>query len=260
MNSIFRILVYPFNMLARTIEGIGEYSILMARIINININNKFFLSHLSDQIFNIGVASIPIVIFTSFFTGMVTAVQAIYQYETTNLPSYYIGSVVGETILLELGPMVTCLIMTGKVGATIAAEIGTMRVSEQIDALESLSYDPVQFLISPRVIASGIMFPVLIILADIFGILGGIYACMNSIDISPDTFLLGLRGWFRPWDAWFGVIKGFSFGIAITSISCYKGYYTSGGAEGVGKSTTMAVIASCVAIIVIDWTLAEILL
>ena len=83
---------------------------------------------------------------------------------------------------------------------------------------------------------------------------------MQAIDISPDTFLLGLRGWFRPWDAWFGVIKGFSFGIAITSISCYKGFYTSGGAEGVGKSTTMAVIASCVAIIVIDWVLAEILL
>ena len=260
MILFYKIFFYPFSIFVNILEAIGEYTILMTKIFNIKFSNRFFLSHLSDQVYNIGIASIPIVILISFFTGMVTAVQAIYQYEGSSLPTYYIGSVVGESMLLELGPMVTCLIMTGKVGATIAAEIGTMRVTEQIDALESLSFDPIVFLISPRVIASAIMFPVLIMVADIFGILGGVYACMNSIDISPTTFFLGLRGWFHPWDAWFGVLKGFSFGIAITSISCYKGFYTKGGAEGVGKSTTMAVIASCVSIIVIDFVLAEILL
>ena len=156
--------------------------------------------------------------------------------------------------------MMTALVMTGKIGATIAAEIGTMRVSEQIDALESLSFDPVSFLILPRILAAAVMFPILVIIADCFGIIGGLFAAVNAMDVSYLEFIRGLRSWFRPWDAWFGLIKGLFFGVAITSIACYQGYYTTGGATGVGRATTSTVVISCVAIVFLDYILAALLL
>jgi phospholipid/cholesterol/gamma-HCH transport system permease protein len=156
--------------------------------------------------------------------------------------------------------MITGLVMTGKIGATITAEIGTMRVTEQIDALESLSFDPVSFLIMPRVLAAAIMFPMLVIVADFCGILGGLFAAQSAMDVSPQEFIRGFRTWFRPWDAWFGLIKGVFFGIAITSIASYKGFTTEGGAEGVGKSTTSTVVISCMVIVLLDYILAEIFL
>ena len=166
----------------------------------------------------------------------------------------------GESVLLELAPMITGLVMTGKIGATITAEIGTMRVTEQIDALESLSFDPVSFLIMPRVLAAAIMFPILVIVADFCGIIGGLFAANSAMDVSTQEFIRGLRAWFRPWDAWFGLIKGVFFGVAITSIASYKGFTTEGGAEGVGKSTTSTVVISCMVIVLLDYILAEIFL
>lgn len=219
-----------------------------------------YLNLTIDHMYQIGVLSIPIVILTSLFSGMVTSVQAAYQFESGFVPNWFVGSVVGESVLMELAPMMTALVMTGRVGATIAAEIGTMRVSEQIDALESLSFDPVSFLIMPRILASAIMFPMLVIIADCFGILGGLVAAMNAMDVSFMEFIRGLRNWFRPWDAWFGLIKGLFFGLAITSIACYQGYYTTGGATGVGKSTTATVVVSCIAIVFLDYVLAALLL
>ena len=148
---------------------------------------------------------------------MVTSVQAAYQFDSGLIPNWYVGGIVGESVLLELAPMLTGLVMTGKIGATIAAEIGTMRVTEQIDALESLSFDPVSYLILPRIIAAIFMFPILIIISDCFGIFGGYIAAISSMDLTSAEFIRGLRSWFHPWDAWFGLIKGLFFGIAITS-------------------------------------------
>jgi len=218
------------------------------------------LGFTADQMVNIGAQSIPIVMLTSLFSGMVTSVQAAYQFESGFVPNWFVGSVVGESVLLELAPMITGLVMTGKIGATITAEIGTMRVTEQIDALESLSFDPVSFLIMPRVLAAAIMFPILVIVADFCGILGGLFAAQSAMDVSPQEFLRGFRTWFRPWDAWFGLIKGVFFGVAITSIASYKGFTTEGGAEGVGKSTTSTVVISCMTIVLLDYILAEIFL
>jgi phospholipid/cholesterol/gamma-HCH transport system permease protein len=209
---------------------------------------------------NIGAQSIPIVMLTSLFSGMVTSVQAAYQFESGFVPNWFVGSIVGESVLLELAPMITGLVMTGKIGATITAEIGTMRVTEQIDALESLSFDPVSFLIMPRVLAAAIMFPILVIVADFCGILGGLFAAQSAMDVSAQEFIRGFRTWFRPWDAWFGLIKGVFFGVAITSIASYKGFTTEGGAEGVGKSTTSTVVISCMVIVLLDYVLAEIFL
>jgi phospholipid/cholesterol/gamma-HCH transport system permease protein len=257
---MFRFLFYPFNLLIDSLEGIGRYVELMASMFRSIFSWHKYLSLTVDHLFHIGILSIPIVILTSLFSGMVTSVQAAYQFESGFVPNWFVGSIVGESILMELAPMMTALVMTGRIGATIAAEIGTMRVSEQIDALESLSFDPISFLIFPRIVAALIMFPLLVIIADFFGIIGGMFTAINAMDISQAEFIRGLRSWFRPWDAWFGLVKGLFFGVAITSIACYQGFYTTGGATGVGKSTTATVVISCVAIVFLDYILAAILL
>ena len=257
---MLRILIYPINIFIHFFEGVAEYVLLMTKMFRSVKSWNLYLGFTADQMVNIGAQSIPIVMLTSLFSGMVTSVQAAYQFESGFVPNWFVGSIVGESVLMELAPMMTGLVMTGRIGATIAAEIGTMRVSEQIDALESLSFDPVSFLILPRVLAAAIMFPMLIIIADCFGIMGGLFAAVNAMDVSHLEFIRGLRNWFRPWDAWFGLIKGLFFGVAITSIACYQGFYTTGGATGVGRSTTAAVVISCVAIVFLDYILAAILL
>jgi phospholipid/cholesterol/gamma-HCH transport system permease protein len=254
---MFRFLFYPFNLLIDSLEGIGRYVELMASMFRSIFSWHKYLSLTVDHLFHIGILSIPIVILTSLFSGMVTSVQAAYQFESGFVPNWFVGSIVGESILMELAPMMTALVMTGRIGATIAAEIGTMRVSEQIDALESLSFDPISFLIFPRIVAALIMFPLLVIIADFFGIIGGMFTAINAMDISQAEFIRGLRSWFRPWDAWFGLIKGLCFGISITSIACYQGYFTTGGANGVGKSTTSTVVISCVMIVFLDYFLLQ---
>ena len=257
---INKIIKYPFNYLTGFFEGIGRYTALMLQLFRSFKNWNYYLRFTIDYMLQIGVKSIPIVILTSLFAGMVTAVQAAYQFETGLVPDWFVGSVVSEAVLLELGPMLTALVMTGSIGATITAEIGTMRVSEQIDALESLSFDPVSFLILPRVIAAAIMFPILIMIADIFGILGGLYSAMNVMDISIDEFVRGFKTWFVPKDAWLGIVKGFFFGLAITSIACYQGFYAEGSAQGVGKATTSSVVNSCLAIVILNYVIAALLL
>ena len=241
-------------------ESFGKYAFLISNIFRSYNSWKLYIPNAVDQMIIIGNKSIPIVILTSFFTGMVSSVQAGYQMESSITPKWIVGSLVGETMLLELAPVITCLVLAGRIGATIAAEIGTMRVTEQIDALESLSLDPVAYLVFPRMLAALVMFPVLTIIADIFGISGGIIAAMSALDIDSYQFMKGLKTWFKPWDAWYGIIKGLSFGLAITSISCYCGFYAKGGAEGVGKATTASVVNSCIAIMILDYILASLLL
>ena len=257
---MFRLIFSPINLLIALFEGIGRYVELMISMFRSFFSWHKYINLIVDQMYQIGILSIPIVILTSLFSGMVTSVQAAYQFESGFVPNWFVGSIVGESILLELAPMMTALVMTGKIGATITAEIGTMRVTDQIDALESLSFDPVSFLILPRVLAAVIMFPLLVIIADFFGIIGGLFTAINAMEVTSVEFIRGLRSWFRPWDAWFGLIKGLFFGLAITSIACYQGYFTKGGAQGVGKSTTATVVISCIAIVFLDYFLAEILL
>ena len=256
------LVLYPLNIAILFFERLGDYFSLMSKIFRSYKSWKYYLPLTNSYMFQIGIKSIPIVILTGLFSGMVLAVQATYQLQSSTIPGadVAVGSVVGEAILLELAPMITALVMTGKIGATIAAEIGTMRVSEQIDALESLSYDPVAYLILPRIVASMIMFPILIAVADFFGLLGGIWVSTTTLDVTFAQFMKGLRTWFEPMDYWFGIIKGFFFGISITSIACFYGFNTKGGAAGVGKTTTATVVVSCVAIVFLDYILGEIIL
>ena len=154
---------YPLYMFKFFFISLGRYSLFMFQTFKSIKSWNTYFEYSLDQMIKIGVQSIPIVILTSLFSGMVTAVQAAYQFESGLVPTWFIGSIVGESVLLELAPMMTALVMTGRIGATITAELGTMRVTEQIDALESLSFDPIGFLIFPRIFAAIVIFPVLII-------------------------------------------------------------------------------------------------
>jgi len=206
---------------------------------------------LPGQMARIGVDSVPIALFIATFTGVVMALQASYTF-TGAVPLYFVGALVGKTMILELGPVLTGLALSGRVGASIAAELGTMRVTEQIDALETLAYDPAAYLVVPRVLAGIIMFPVVVILATSVGVAAGWATSLYLLDMSTPEFMKGLRLFFLPWDVQFAVIKSLSFGLTVTSIGCFFGFTTEGGAEGVGLSTTRAVVVSSMVILVLD--------
>jgi len=259
----------PVFIIKHFFTSLGEYSLFMFKTIKTVKYWKTYSEYTLEQIIKIGIQSIPIVILTSLFSGMVIAVNSAYQLRETYLPPGsidYVGSIVGESVLIELTPMMTALVMTGKIGATITAELGTMRVTEQIDALESLSFDPVGFLVLPRVIATLIIFPIFMVIGNYFGILGGLWTATSEYSISAvpglshEEFIAGLRGSFKPWDATFGIIKGTVFGFAITSVACYKGFSITGGAQEVGKATSDCVVISCISIVVLDFLLGMILL
>ena len=203
------------------------------------------------QMARLGVESLPIALFIAAFTGIVLSLQASYTF-TGAVPQYFVGALVGKTVILELGPVLTGLALAGRVGANIAAELGTMRVTEQIDALETLGYNPLAYLVVPRVLAGVLMFPVIVAFANAVGIFGGWITALNLLDMTSPQFVRGLRIFFRPFDVEFSLIKAASFGLAVTAIGSYFGFKTSGGAEAVGKSTTQAVVVSSMFILVLD--------
>lgn len=258
-----RTILNPFQMLGRwaldTAAQIGRWGGLttdtIGALVRVNIWGRLLLG----QMARIGVDSVPIALFIATFTGVVMALQASYTF-TGAVPLYFVGTLVGKTMVLELGPVLTGLALSGRVGANIAAELGTMRVTEQIDALETLAYDPVAYLVVPRILAGILMFPVVVILATALGIAAGWVTSLNLLDMSTPEFMKGLRLFFRPWDVQFAVIKSLSFGFTVTSIGCFFGFTTVGGAEGVGISTTRAVVVSSMVILVLDAFWAAILL
>ncbi|HXS22870.1 MAG TPA: ABC transporter permease [Gemmatimonadales bacterium] len=212
------------------------------------------------EAWNIGVGSLFIVLLISSFAGAVTALQTGYQFTGRQLPYYVVGTLVVSSIVLELGPVLTALILAGRIGARYAAELGTMRVTEQIDALESLGRSPSSHLVVPRVLAGLIMIPTLTILANVTGILAGWISVKLVLPVTDADFTYGAQSYWRPWDAWYSVIKSFFFAGSITVISCYMGFSTQQGAEGVGKSTTGAVVISSVLILLLDTVLTRLLL
>ena len=206
---------------------------------------------LPGQMARVGVESVPIALFIATFTGVVMALQASYTF-TGAIPLYFVGTLVGKTMILELGPVLTGLALSGRVGANIAAEIGTTPVNEQIDALETLAYDPLAYLVVPRVLAGMIMFPAVVLLATALGIVAGWGTALELLDMSTPEFVKGLRLFFRTFDVHFAVIKSISFGLTVTSVGCFFGFTTRGGAEGVGRATTRAVVVSSMVILVLD--------
>jgi phospholipid/cholesterol/gamma-HCH transport system permease protein len=203
------------------------------------------------QMARIGVDSLPIALFIAAFTGIVLALQASYTF-TGAVPLYFVGILVQKTMLLELGPVLTGLALAGRVGANIAAELGTMKVTEQIDALETLAYDPLAYLVVPRVLAGVIMFPVVVVFANAMGITAGWAASINLLDLPTPEFIRGARLFYQPFDVTFSLIKATSFGLAVTTIGSYFGFHAIGGAEAVGRATTQAVVVASMLILVLD--------
>jgi len=208
----------------------------------------------------LGVDSLPIGLLISIFTGIVLALLASYTF-TGAVPVYFVGTLVQKTITMELAPVLTGLALAGRVGANIAAEIGTMRVTEQVDALETLSFDPLAYLVVPRVIAGTVMFPVVVGMSMVVGVGAGWMASVMLLDISSVEFVRGLRLFFTEFDVRYGLVKAASFGFAVTIVGCMTGLRTRGGAEGVGRATTQAVVIGAVLILVLDsfWAVAWLL-
>jgi len=233
----------------------GVFIILIEGVKNFHRAPKSYKLILS-QILSMGISSLPIVILVSVFAGMVTAYQAVFQTKAY-VPELYVGMGVAKAVLIELGPMLTGLIVAGRVSSSIAAELGTMRVTEQIDALEIMGIDPGRYLVMPRIFAGIIILPVLTIIAESIMIFGGMLVTVLDIDISLSIFLRGVRTNFVALELWGGLIKSVIFGFLIGLMGCYHGFRAKGGAEGVGQATTRAVVSSMVLILISDYFIAK---
>jgi len=243
------------KIIIRFIEELGRILIILFLTIKHLLLPPFEVRNTVKQMLEIGVRSLPVVLITAIFTGMVFALQTFTGFKRFGAEAL-VGTVVALSMTRELGPVLTGLIVAGRAGAAMAAELGTMRVTEQIDALETLATNPIKYLIVPRFIAGIFMLPALATVADIIGILGGYFVTVGLFKVSSIVY------WKRTWDylevsdIYNGLIKSGFFGASIALISCYKGFYTTGGAEGVGKSTTGAVVLSCMTILISDYFLS----
>lgn len=245
-------------MISDILAGTGEFSIFvgkcLARIPALGKRRQEFLI----QFKRIGYDSLFLIALTAAFTGLVTALQAVYQ-SKGYIPIHLLSVLIGKSTMIELAPVLTALVLTGKVGASIAAEIGTMRVSEQIDALQSMNINPYEFLYMPRIVAGIIAFPLITIFANAVGIICAWYFSWLRYGIHYYTFFNNMRSYFEPSDLWGGLAKSIVFGFIITSVSCFQGNRCFGGAEGVGRATTLTVVYSAVAILVMDFIVAWLL-
>lgn len=241
-------------------QEIGKYGTLLYQALRSSTELKTYRKSFFQEMVKIGYDSVPIIMLTGFFTGSVMTIQSSYQLDSAFIPLSTIGAIVSESILIELAAVISSLVLAGKVGARIATELGTMRVTEQVDALESMGFNSVSFLVVPRVLAGILMFPVLYIVASVFGVGGGLLAGIITGTVPVADYLMGARMYFNPWTLIFGFVKMFVFGFIITSVSSYKGYFATGGAEGVGTSTTEATVLSCMIVLLADFMLAALLL
>jgi phospholipid/cholesterol/gamma-HCH transport system permease protein len=210
------------------------------------------------QVWEIGVGSLPLVLLVAMISGAVTSEQTGYQYSST-LPPWIVGSVITASVITELGPLSTGLVLVGRVGARIGAELGAMSVTEQIQALRTVGRDPVVYLVLPRVLASLIAVPALVALADGGGMLAGWAVALIRVPITTGDFAVGARAYFRPFMLFFSLLKGAVFGVSIAFIACAAGLRATGGAAGVGRATTVSVVVATVVMMVWDLLLARLL-
>ena len=240
------------------IAEVGRVALLIGELFRFLAPGLRSFGLVIQQMGSIGVGSLWLVVVVSLFTGAVAAVQAAYQF-TSVVPMRYLGSVILRSVIIELGPVLTALVIGGRVGASIAAELGTMKVTEQIDALRAMAIHPVRYLVVPRVVAAVIMLPIITIFSDAIAIFGGYVVAITSIGVSSHTYTQSLKDFFLMKDQWSGLIKSFFFGGIIGTMGCFHGFATEGGAEGVGLATTYAVVASCVLVLISDYVLANVL-
>ncbi len=241
------------------LSWIGSFAIFFKDVIFRIISFWHYKRLILHQFYFMGNHSLPLITVTSAFTGMVTTVQTSYQLEAWT-PDKFIGSIVGKTMLIELGPVFTSILISGRVGASIAAELGTMRVTEQIDALDTMAIDPIKYLVIPRLVAALLVLPILAMYSSWIGIFSGWFVSVYSLDIDSSEFIRGVREYCTTFDISFGLLKAFIFGAVITIVSSFEGFNTRGGAEGVGIHTTRGVVISSLIILILDFVIAHFIL
>lgn len=244
----------------KALHRMGEYTLLMKKSITLPDRWSMFFKQLIREIYKLGVDSLWIVIIISIFIGTVIAIQISLNISSPLIPKFTIGYTTREIILLEFSSSIMCLILAGKVGSNIASEIGTMRVTEQIDAMEIMGVNSANFLIFPKITGLMLFIPVLVIFSMFTGILGGIAASYVSNGMTPASFEYGLQFYFNSFYVWYSIIKSLIYAFIISSIAAYFGYYVKGGALEVGKASTNAVVMSSVMILLADVILTHLML
>jgi phospholipid/cholesterol/gamma-HCH transport system permease protein len=238
----------------------GRYLLMIKGMFSKPENYKMYWKELMHQCGEIGIGSLGIVIIISFFMGAVSALQTAYQLVSPVIPMSTIAQIVRDTVILEFAPTLVCIVLAGVVGSKIASELGNMRVSEQIDALEIMGINTKAYLVLPKILASLIMIPLLVVISAALGIYGGRLAVTLSGILAPNQYDRGLLENFQSYNVFFALVKGYTFAYLISSIPAYYGYHVQGGALEIGRSSTKAVVVSCVAILFADYILAALLL
>ncbi len=238
----------------------GRYLLMIRGMFTKPENMRMYWKEFMHQCVEIGIGSLGIVTIISVFMGAVSAVQTAYQLVSPLIPKSTIAQIVRDTVILEFAPTVVCIVLAGVVGSKIASELGNMRVSEQIDALEIMGINTKSYLIMPKIVAALVTIPILVVLSMGLGIWGGRLAGAASGILSTDTYDRGLLENFMPYNVQFALVKAYTFAFIISSIPAYYGYYVKGGALEIGRSSTKSVVVSCVMILFADYVLAQILL
>lgn len=236
----------------RMLEMVGEYVSLLFDVMGAAISRPPKWALIREQLFHIGVMSLSVVAITGFTTGFVLAAQSFYQLGEKGLAGVT-GVLVGKGMLTELGPILTAFMVTGRVGSSMCAELGTMKVTEQIDALRSMAINPYSYLVAPRFIAGTFMIPLLTLFSIMMGIFGGYIIAVSLFHMTPSSYFQPMKVHITLFDIATGVIKSFIFGVLLVTVCCYKGMKTSGGAAGVGTATTQSVVTSYVLILLSDF-------
>ncbi|MBL6445074.1 ABC transporter permease [Fulvivirga sp. 29W222] len=241
-------------------ETIGKYFIFLGSLFVNRESFKTYFKLTIDECVSIGIGSIFLVALVSFFIGAVTTIQTAYNLVSPLIPNYVISLVVRDMTILELAPTIIAVIYAGKVGSSMASGLGTMRISEQIDALQVMGINSASYLVLPKILGSVLMYPMLVIIAGLLSIVGGYLAGLMTDVITPTQYIYGIRFEFNEYTVTFALIKSFVFAFLVASISSFKGYYTTGGALEVGRASTSAVTQSVIAILLADYLLAQLLL
>lgn len=239
---------------------LGKYFLFIINLFSNREKLSVYGKRILEECEAIGINSIFIVAIVSTFIGAVTSVQTAYNLVSPLVPTSIIGTIVRDMTILELAPTITSIVLAGKVGSHIAGELGTMRITEQIDALEVMGINSSSYLVLPKIIAAILMFPLLVIIAGFLSIFGGYIAGVLTGSLTESEYIYGIRFDFVAFNVFFALVKAVVFAFLIASISSFKGYYTSGGALEVGKASTQAVTSSCISVLLADYLLAQLLL
>ena len=247
-------------MVVSSIKSFGRYCTFMTQVFRIPEKWREFFKQLVFEINKLGVDSIPLVIIISIFIGAVICIQMTINIVSPMIPSYSTGLATREILLLEFSCTMMSLILAGKVGSNISSEIGTMRVTEQIDAMEIMGLNAASYIVLPKIVGFVLFVPVLCILSMFMGLVGGWCIAEFTTMISIENYTFGIQSFFNEWFVWYGIIKTYFFAFIITSVAAYYGYFVKGGALEVGKASTNAVVSSSILILLADVVLTKLLL